>query len=172
MKILNTLTLFLFFSIGLFAQRNSGLSSSPTSNQIQIEQAKNFGLEIVKSYIDFNCSSVFEKLSETYRIFDTGVLTQRSLTAKDVFCGKNPLRGDMRVTYSMYLSNYTPEVLDHTQFANRYPQQQRLLNLVAGDFYFNGGNLNNGGTRLFNLPNAVRFVIKRNARGNFQIIAI
>jgi|LakMenEpi03Aug12_release.lakeMendotaPanAssembly.Ray.scaffolds.fasta_scaffold643527_2 hypothetical protein len=172
MKTLKYLTLFLFLSVGLFAQRNGSLSSSPTSSANQINQAKNFGLDVVKSYIDFNCSFVFERLASTYKIFDTGVLTQKGSVAKDVFCGKNPLRGDMRVTYSMYLANYTPEVLDHIQFANRYPSDQRLLNLTAGDFYFNGANLNNGGLRLFNIPNVIRFVIRKNARGNFEIIAI
>lgn len=172
MKTLKYLTLFLFLSVGLFGQRNCCLTPSPSSSANQIELAKNFGLDVVKSYIDFNCSFVFEKLSSTYKNFNTGTSIQKSSVAKDVFCGKNPLRGDMRVTYAMYLANYTPEVLDHIQFANRYPSAQRLLNLTAGDFYFNGANLNSGGLRLFNIPDVIRFVIRKNARGNFEIIAI
>ena len=164
------IALFLFLSVGLFAQRSTGgLTNTASSTANQAADARTFGLTVVKAYFDFQCSFVYEKLATEITNFTDGVKVQKSSVAQATFCAKSPLRTDMRVQYYQYLENYNPEVLDHTQFAIKYPQYQRFLQLKAGDFYFGGNVLKSGGLELFKNPDAVRFVVRKNARGAFEI---
>jgi len=167
------IALFLFLSVAAFAQRNTGLSSSPSSTAMsQATDAKNFGLSIVKAYIDFNCTFVYSKLANELTVFESGVKITKASVPQNSFCAKSPLRTDMRVNYQQYLDNYTPEVLDYRQFANKYPSIQNLLKLQPGDFYFGGNVLKSGGLELFKAADAVRFVIRKDASGAYQIIML
>jgi hypothetical protein len=62
--------------------------------------------------------------------------------------------------------------MDHRQFATNYPRQQTILNLRAGDFFFDGSVLKPNGINLFNTPSSVQFVVRQNSRGVFEITMI
>jgi hypothetical protein len=166
------IALFLFLSVAAFAQRGTGLNSTSSSTANQATEAKNFGLSIVKAYIDFNCTFVYSKLANELTVFETGVKMQKASVPQNTFCAKSPVRSDMRVNYQQYLDNYTPEVLDYKQFATKYPSIQNLLKLQAGDFYFGGNVLKAGGLELFKAADAVRFVIRKGTSGAYQIIML
>lgn len=167
------IALFLFLSVAAFAQRNTGLNSTSASTAMsQATEAKNFGLSIVKAYVDFNCPFVYSKLANELTVFETGVKIAKASVPQNTFCANSPLRTDMRVNYQQYLDNYNPEVLDYRQFANKYPSIQNLLKLQAGDYYFGGNVLKAGGMELFKAADAVRFVIRKDASGAYQIIML
>jgi len=166
-RILN-IALFMFLSLGMFAQRNSGLNSTSASSANQAADAKAFGISIVKSYFESNCPSVYEKLSSEVTNITDGVKKPKSAVRKTDFCANSPLK-DKTTPYTSYTANYAPEVLDNVQFANRYPSLQRLLNLRTGDFYFDGAVLKPGGIQLFNNVDAIKFVVRKNSRGVFEI---
>jgi hypothetical protein len=171
-KIFN-IVIFLFLTLGLFAQRNTGLTSTTSSNLLnQSVEAKNFGLSIVKAYIEFNCTYPYSKLANELTVFETGIKITKASVTQNSFCANSPLRTDMRVTYQQYLDNYTPLVLDYKQFSMKYPTIQNLLKLQPGDFYFGGNILKPGGLELFKASDAVRFVIRKDASGSFQIIML
>jgi len=161
----------MFLSLGMFAQRNTGLNGSSASSANQIADARAFGISIVKSYFESNCPSVYEKLASEVTNITDGVKKQKSAIRKTDFCASSPLK-DKTTPYTSYTANYAPEVLDHLQFANRYPSLQRTLNLRAGDFYFDGAALKPGGIQLFNNVDAIKFVVRKNARGVFEISMI
>jgi len=162
----------MFLSMSTFAQRNSGSSgvgSTGSSNSILLNDAKNFGLSIVKAYFDEQCPIVYSKIAAEYVDFNSGAKIQKSTVSQADFCANSPIMTDLGFKYSQYLNNYTPEVLDHTQFASKYPSKQTLLQLKAGDVYFGGNILKAGGSEIFHTPTAIRFVVRKNARGTFEI---
>lgn len=166
-----TTALFLFLTLGMFAQRSGGLNGSAGSSVNQLAAAKAFGISIVQTYFSSNCPSVYESLATQILDFKDGVIKQKTSVRKTDFCANTPLI-DKTTPYAQYLSNHEPVILDHTQFAARYPSLQAIYNLRLGDFYFDGAALKPGGVQLFSNPDAVRFVTRKNSRGIFQITMI
>lgn len=178
MKTLKSLTLFLFLSITAFAQRGTGLNGTNASTANQASAAKAYGISIVQSYFQSNCPSVYEQLAPTVIDVEPQFLSPSSTiaTAKDVirktdFCANTPLK-DKTTTWTTYLANYNPTIMDHNQFATNYPRQQLILRLRTGDFFFDGGVLKPGGVNLFNNVSAVQFVVRKNSRGVFEITMV
>jgi len=178
MKTLQTLALFLFLSVGLFAQRGTGLNGTSSSTANQSSAAKTYGLSIVQSYFQSNCPSVYEQLAPTVVNVAPQFLSPSTITStpKDIirktdFCANTPLK-DKTTTWTTYLANYNPTIMDSRQFATNYPRQQSLLNLRSGDFFFDGGVLKPGGTNLFNNVSSVQFVVRKNSRGVFEITMV
>ena len=166
------LAFFMLLSMSTFAQRNTGSSSvgsTGSSNAILLNDAKNFGLSIVKAYFDLQCPTVYSKIAVEYVDFNSGAKIQKSTLSQSNFCADSPIMSDLGFRYSDYLTHYTPEILDHTQFASKYPSKQTLLQLKAGDVYFGGNILKAGGSEIFHTPTAIRFVVRKNARGTFEI---
>lgn len=163
---------FMLLSIGAFAQRNSGntgMNSTSNTNAALINDAKNFGLGIVKNYFDNQCNVVFSKIAAEYVDFNSGTKVQKSSINQNDFCANSPIMTDLGYKYTQYLANYTPEILDHVQFGTKYPRLQALLQLKPGDVYFGGNILKQGAAEIFHNPSAVRFVVRKNARGTFEI---
>jgi hypothetical protein len=160
---------FMLLSVVSFAQRNTGVNSNGGSNAILINDAKNFGLSIVKAYFDEQCPIVYGKIATEYVDFNSGAKVQKSSISQADFCANSPIMTDLGFKYSQYLNNYTPEILDHVQFGAKYPRLQALLQLKAGDVYFGGNILKAGASEIFHTPNAIRFVVRKNARGAFEI---
>jgi hypothetical protein len=162
---------FLLLSIGIFAQRNTGLNNTAGSSVNQLAAAKAFGISIVQTYFNSNCPSVYESLASQILDFKDGVVKQKTAVRKTDFCANTPLV-NKTTPYTQYLVNHEPAIFDHIQFAARYPNLQAIYNLRLGDFYFDGAVLKPGGTQLFANPDAVRFVCRKNSRGVFQITMI
>jgi hypothetical protein len=166
-----TTAFFLFLSLGIFAQRNGGLNGSAGSSVNQLAAAKAFGISIVQTYFNSNCPSVYESLAPQILDFKDGIVKPKTSVRKTDFCATTPLK-DKTTPYTQYVANHEPEILDHIQFAARYPSLQAIYNLRLGDFYFDGAALKPGGLQLFINPDAVRFVTRKNSRGVFQITMI
>ena len=64
--------------------------------------------------------------------------------------------------------NYSPEIMDHTEFANRFPNF--WIKLEPGDFYFNGCN-RTGKKELFASGDMVRFIFRKEKDAKFRIIS-
>jgi hypothetical protein len=178
MKQLVNILIFALLATGTFAQRNTGLNNTNASTANQASAAKTFGNSIVQSYFQSNCPSVFEKLASQvtnvqpqFLSPSTFAVTNKDVIRKTDFCANTPLK-DKTTPYTTYTANYEPVIMDHNQFRTNYPRQQALLNLTAGDFFFDGANLKTGGTNLFNNPSALQFVIRKNARGVWEITKI
>ena len=183
MKKLSTLFVFLLLGSSVFAQRNTTLNSTSASSVNQASAAKVFGISVVQSYFESNCPSVYEKLAPTVTDVRPQILSPSTFTSKpkDIirktdFCANTPLK-DKTTTWTTYLANYEPEILDHNQFPVRYPRQHLLftqngIQLRQGDFFFDGTVLKQGGVNLFNNPSAIQFVVRKNSRGAFEIISI
>jgi len=178
MKTLVNIFILSLLSVGVFAQRNSGINATSASTANQSSAAKAFGISIVQSYFQSNCPSVFEKLASTvvnvapqFLSPSTVSSTPKDIIRKTDFCANTPLK-DKTTTWTTYLANYEPTIMDHRQFAANYPRQQLLLNLRAGDFFFDGGVLKPGGTNLFNNVSAVQFVVRKNSLGVFEITMV
>jgi hypothetical protein len=174
-----SLLFFLFLSVTIYAQqRNTTLNSTSASSINQSAAAKVFGISVVKSFFESNCPSVYEKLAPTVINVQSKFLSPSTVTPtpKDIirktdFCANTPLK-DKTTSWSTYLANYEPTIMDHRQFATNYPRQQTILNLRSGDFFFDGAVLKPNGVILFNTPSSVQFVVRQNSRGVFEITMI
>lgn len=167
MKKLFTFLLLFGLTLGLSAQRGTGLSSSP--NVSATTEAKNFGLTIVKAYIENNCGYVYSKLASEITLSSNGLRIQKSTISQSQFCQENPVMSDLGSKYTDYVASYNPEVLDCRAFSAKYPQAQAIQKLRDGDFYFDGAVLKPGGSSIFWNESAVRFTVRKNARGQFEI---
>jgi len=168
-KIFITLS-FVLFAFITFAQKNSGLSTSPAASSSKTE-AKNFGLTLISAYFNRNCNYVYGKLSSEITVMDGGAKVNKSdFTAQDI-CNEVTIRQDITATYITYLTNYEPEVLSAAEFGTKYPAYQTVLQLREGDFYFGGNKLKTGGTELFRSHDHTRFVLRRIAANDFQVIS-
>jgi len=174
-NILNSFLL-LFVSLGIFAQKtpNSSLSTAAVANSttLQVQEAKDFGLSVVKAYFDANCTYVYSKLNNEILSIESGQKFDKSTIVQQAFCADSPLRNDIRVSYAQYLQNYNPQVLNATAFSAAYPEMQQALQLKEGDFFFNGMNLNSNATELFRAADMTRFVLRRIGQNQFVIIAM
>jgi hypothetical protein len=140
--------------------------------QNNAEEAKSFGIKVVKSYFDNNCNYTFEQLHSTITSVEGGQEIQITPELKEVFCGDSPLRTDIKVSYALYNEFYTPKVLTAKEVAAQYPAWDKHLGLQAGDYLFIGGRLNAaGGTRLFKSSDMARFLLRK-IDGKWKIVAI
>lgn len=178
MKTLTTIFASLFICLSVFAQRSTGLNSSPSSSVNQSSAAKTFGISVVKSYFESNCPSVYEKLASTvtdvrpqFLSPSTTLSTPKDVIRKTDFCANSPLK-DKTTPWTTYLNSYEPVIMDHNQFSVAYPRQQMTLQLRNGDFFFDGSVLRPGAVSLFNNPSTVQFVVRKNSRGIFEITMI
>lgn len=167
-KILSICTLLMVLVATTFAQT---LSTATNSTNVP---ATDFGKSIIKAYFSNECSMVYDKLATEIMNMENGQKIQKSTFTMLQFCAESPLRTDIRVNYSMYLKYYSPEVLNHLEFAAKYPQFQEIYQLQSGDFYFNGANLNNGATELFKAADMATFILRKvpKTTHQFQIIGM
>jgi hypothetical protein len=168
-KIFITLSFVLLAFIS-FAQKSSGLSTTPAAS-LPTAEAKNFGLTLISAYFNRNCNYVYSKLSSEITVFDGGTKVNKSdFSAQDI-CNEISIRTDIVANYNTYLSNYEPEVLTATEFGAKYPAYQTVLQLREGDFYFGGNKLKAGAAELFLSHDHTRFVLRRIAANDFQVIS-
>ena len=161
-----------FCIYGAYAQKSGSASltsTNSTSTAMQTQEARDFGLSIVKAYLESNCAFVYGKLASTVTVFESGQSVNKSTFSAQDFCAESPVKNS-NTTYQQYLSNYNPEVLDNIEFAKKYPSIQNVLQLKAGDFYFGGNQMKSGAQDLFNAADAVRFVVRKNQNNQFEII--
>jgi hypothetical protein len=168
-KIFITLS-FAFFSLMAFAQKGSGLSTSPAAST-QTTEAKNFGLTLMSAYFNRDCNYIYGKLSSEITVFDGGnKVNKTEFTASDI-CNEVSIRTDINATYNSYLSSYEPEVMSAAEFGTKFPAYQAVLQLREGDFYFGGNKLKTGGTEHFLSHDHTRFVLRRTGVNAFQVIS-
>jgi len=162
----------LFSAYSSFAQKNGSVSLTTTNNTssaMQIQEARDFGMSIVKAHLESNCAFVYGKLASTVTVFESGQRIDKSTFSVQDFCAESPVK-NANTTYQQYLTNYNPEVLDHVEFSKKYPSIQNVLQLKVGDFYFGGNQMKAGAQDLFNAADAVRFVVRKNQNNQFEII--
>jgi hypothetical protein len=155
-------------SLNLMAQRNGGLS---VNNSTQIQEAKNFGLSVIQKYYDAQCPEVYNFLATEIIVFETGgrPVRKADISAQE-FCAVNVFRTDLQENdFTIYSANFTQEVLDHTQFAQRFPNFS--FQLQPGDFFFNG-TIKTGPVEVFSASDMARFIIRRKGVNQFEIISI
>lgn len=134
--------------------------------------AKDFGLNVIKSFFDQNCDFMFDHLDQRVMSFESGQWISITPEIRNLFCAESPLRPDMPVTFEMYEDNYTPVVYDKNELSQKYPEWAAHLNLQAGDFFFDGAHpLAAGHTRVFTAADMARFVLRK-VNGDWKIIAI
>jgi hypothetical protein len=125
----------------------------------------------MSAYFNRDCNYVYGKLSSEITVMDGGAKVNKSdFTAQDI-CNEVSIRQDIPATYNTYLTNYEPEVLSAAEFGVKYPAYQAVLQLRDGDFYFGGNTLKTGGTQLFLSHDHTRFVLRRIAANDFQVIS-
>ena len=135
-------------------------------------EAKNFGLSIVRSYFDNNCSHVFDQLSSRITSIEGGQQIQITEEQRNEFCAQSPLRNDVSVSYQEYLENYAVAVLDLKQFNAKYPEWSNNLSMKAGDYFFDGSRpIAAGAKRLFRASDMSRFLLRK-MNGTWKIIAL
>jgi thioredoxin-related protein len=187
MKNLATLVLLLFVAASTFAQirpvkkdlklENVSTNTVTLDNSVAIvnspekQAALNFGKQMIQAYFDQNCSAISDQFAAQMIIMESGATVTVDAQLKQAFCNESPLRQDMQLNFSMYEANYTPEVLDFNEYSTKYPNHMSTYNLQAGDYFFNGVNLNNGGTSLFRYSDMATFILRKTATG-FEIIAM
>lgn len=185
MKNLATLALLLMFSAASFAQspikkdasldntKSGTLTSSDLTSNMRPDKAAafDFGKQIIKAYFDQDCNAITST-------FDTSLISMESGQSVTInnqmiqgFCSESPLRQDMRLNYSMYEANYSPEIMNFKEYSNAYPTRASLYNMQQGDYFFNGINLNAGATELFRYSDMAAFIIRKTTTG-YKIIAM
>lgn len=137
-------------------------------------QALDFGKSMVKAFFDNNCTAVYNSLATSVMSMESGEQFIKSTFTEQQFCSENPARRDIATSYQIYLNNYMPVAMTHTEFAEAYPQLQEIYQLQAGDFYFNGANLKKGATELFRAADMVTFILRKSKKAGqaFEIIGM
>ena len=132
------------------------------------EKAKDFGLSIIQKFYDGKCTDVYDYLSDVVVAFEGGMQVKKIMFNAEDLCEARIFNSADNNTYTNYLANYSPEILDHTEFAKQFPNF--WIKLEPGDFYFNGCN-RIGNKELFASGDMVRFIFRKNADGKFTIIS-
>lgn len=148
------------------------LCSSVVNAQGDQTAAKDFGLSLIQSLYDNQCSYVFDHLDKTVFSIQGGQSIVIENNMRALFCKDSPIRRDISNSYSKYLNQYSPQIYDHKTFKKQFPTWAKHITLKAGDYFFDGANPKaTGYTRLFTSENQVRFVL-RYAQKNWVIIGI
>ena len=135
-------------------------------------EAKNFGLSIVRSYFENNCSHVFDQLAGSITSIEGGHRIQITEEQRNEFCAESPLRNDVSVSYQEYLENYQVSVLNLKQFTNKYPTWVNTVSMKSGDYFFDGSRpIAAGAKRLFRSSDMSRFLLRK-MNGAWKIIAL
>ena len=132
------------------------------------EKAKDFGLSIIQKFYDGKCTDVYDYLSDVVIAFEGGMQVKKIMFNAEDLCEARIFNSADNNNFTNYLANYSPEIMNHTEFANRFPNF--YIKLEPGDFYFNGCN-RTGKKELFASGDMVRFIFRKTAEGNFTIIS-
>lgn len=152
----------------LFVLMFSLLTCAAFAQATDKEQAKNFGLSIVQKFYDGKCTEVYDYLADVVVAFEGGMQVKKIMFNAEDLCEARIFNSSDNNTYSSYLENYSPEIMDHTEFTNRFPNF--WIKLEPGDFYFNGCN-RTGKKELFASGDMVRFIFRKEKDAKFRIIS-
>jgi len=145
--------------------------SNPNSSP-EKDAVKAFGLSIVKAYFDDNCDFIYDQLDNTIYSMESGDAFTKDAQLKNLFCGENPLREDVPVSYQMYLDNYVQTVYTSLEFKNLNAEMHDFLELGKTDFVFVGSEMKKGKTgRVFRASDMATFVVRK-INGNWTITKI
>jgi len=130
--------------------------------------AREFGLNVVQKFYDGKCTDVYEYLSDVITSFEGGMKVKKIMFTPEDLCEARIFNSADNNTYAAYLENYSPEILDHSEFAAKFPNF--WIKLEPGDYYFNG-SYRTGKKELLAAGDMVRFIFRKNADGKFTIIS-
>jgi hypothetical protein len=160
--------LMLGLTLSVNAQRTAPqLSATPA---YQAQDARTFGLSVIQKHYEGKCAEVFALLDSEIIAFENGARFQKSQFTVTDFCSEDPFNSAITVNdYNTYLANFTTEVLDHTEFAQKFPNF--WIQLEPGDFYFNG-TVKTGNVEVFKISDMARFILRSAGNGQYVIISI
>ncbi len=135
------------------------------------EQAKNFGLEVVKTYFNKDCDAYFDALSDKiYTLEDDSPITKED-KLKERLCEsiKNAVKGDH--TFEEYLSSYEIRALDKAEYETEFPFLSKLKNFKASenDFLFYGAKSKN--SEKFMWDYLLVFMVRKEGK-NFKVVVL
>ncbi|MGH1337002.1 MAG: hypothetical protein ACRBFS_12830 [Aureispira sp.] len=157
----------LLLTIGFFL-----LQASFATAQGDAEAAKAFGLSLVQSLYDNQCSYVFDHLDKSVTSMQGGQRIAIEENMRPVFCEDLPIRKDISNSYTHYTEQYRPQIYDHKAFKKQFPAWANHITLKAGDYFFDGAHPKAAGhTRLFTAESQIRYIL-RYTEGDWIIIGI
>ena len=139
--ILVLIMMFLLLIIGCSSQIPAQDTPSFEKEELPLkEQAKNFGIDVVKTYFNKDCDTFFDALdNKIYTLEDDPPITKDENLKKQLCDSlKNAVKGDH--TFEEYLDSYEVKVLDKTEYEKEFPVFSSLKNFkpAENDFLFVG----------------------------------
>lgn len=104
------------------------------------EQAKEFSLQIVKTYFDKDCNTFYNALSDTVYLLDDNGPFEKNSDVKEKLCEsiKKGVRGEYK--FQDYLDSYDIKILEKMKYENEFPNIKNLQKFkpTSNDYLFVG----------------------------------
>ena len=107
------------------------------------EQAKEFSLQIVKTYFDKDCNTFYSALSDTIYLLDDDGPFEKNSDIKEKLCESitQSVRGEY--TFQDYLDSYNVRILKKIEYENEFPTINNLQKFkpTSNDYLFVGSEV-------------------------------
>lgn len=103
-------------------------------------QAKEFSLQIVKTYSDDDCDAFYDALLDTIYLLDGDGPVEKSSETKEILCNSHSKAFREERTYQDYLDLYEIEILEKAEYDVDYPEIESLqvFETTSDDYLFIG----------------------------------